>query len=107
MGAETLRKDSSASIARALCWRTGDLVFTTKRRALDAKSERTVQDAIDALIGGAVFVITTASRRSTRAPHRRAFEHGGVSGGGTHEELMESNALYASSSAECVSAPAA
>jgi subfamily B ATP-binding cassette protein MsbA len=83
------------TIARAILKNPAILIFDEATSSLDARSERLVQDAIEALLGGrTVFVI--AHRLSTLRNVNRIviLEDGKVSRVGSHDELMAEDNLY-------------
>jgi subfamily B ATP-binding cassette protein MsbA len=84
------------TIGRAILRDPSILIFDEATSALDSKSERYVQDAIDALLGGHRTVFVIAHRLSTirRADKIVVLENGTVSQVGTHAELLDRGGLY-------------
>jgi len=83
------------TIARAILKNPAILIFDEATSSLDAKSERFVQQAIDALLGGrTVFVIAHRLSTIRNADRIVLLEGGSVSRVGSHDELMESDNLY-------------
>jgi len=84
------------TIARAILRDPSILIFDEATSSLDSKSERYVQDAIDALLGGHRTVFVIAHRLSTirRADKIVVLENGTVSQIGTHNELVCAGGLY-------------
>jgi subfamily B ATP-binding cassette protein MsbA len=84
------------TIARAILRDPSILIFDEATSSLDSKSERYVQDAIDALLGGHRTVFVIAHRLSTirRADKIVVLENGTVSQVGTHAELLSRGGLY-------------
>jgi ABC-type multidrug transport system fused ATPase/permease subunit len=84
------------TIARAILRDPSILIFDEATSSLDSKSERYVQDAIDALLGGHRTVFVIAHRLSTiqRADKIVVLENGTVSQIGTHSELVRAGGLY-------------
>jgi subfamily B ATP-binding cassette protein MsbA len=84
------------TIARAILRDPSILIFDEATSSLDSKSERYVQDAIDALLGGHRTVFLIAHRLSTirRADKIVVIENGTVSQMGTHAELIRAGGLY-------------
>jgi subfamily B ATP-binding cassette protein MsbA len=84
------------TIARAILRDPSILIFDEATSSLDSKSERYVQDAIDALLGGHRTVFMIAHRLSTlrHADRIVVLENGTVSQVGTHAELLSAGGLY-------------
>jgi subfamily B ATP-binding cassette protein MsbA len=83
------------AIARAIVRDPAILVFDEATSSLDAKSERTVQDAIDGLLTGrTTFVIAHRLSTVRRADRIVLLERGEVAAFGSHDELLERSPLY-------------
>jgi len=83
------------TIARAILRNPAILIFDEATSSLDAKSERYVQEAIEALLGGrTVFVIAHRLSTVRHADKIVVLASGTVSRVGTHDELMGSDNLY-------------
>ena len=83
------------TIARAIVRDPAILVFDEATSSLDAKSERIVQRAIDALLRGrTTFVIAHRLSTVRHADQIVLLEDGRVAAIGRHDELLARNALY-------------
>ncbi|WP_214761336.1 ABC transporter ATP-binding protein [Exiguobacterium sp. s146] len=83
------------AIARALLRDPQILLLDEATSSLDSESERVVQEALDRLMTGRTTLVI-AHRLSTvqHADQIVVLEDGGISGLGTHQELLRDNALY-------------
>jgi ABC-type multidrug transport system fused ATPase/permease subunit len=83
------------TIARAILKDPSILIFDEATSSLDSKSERLVQDAIEALFGSRT-VLLIAHRLSTvaRADKIIVLENGAVTQIGTHSDLSAKSGLY-------------
>jgi ATP-binding cassette, subfamily B, bacterial MsbA len=84
------------AIARVLLKSPAILVLDEASSALDAESERLVQDALDRLMEGRTTLVI-AHRLSTivRADRILVLDRGRIAASGTHAELLGSSPLYA------------
>ncbi|HEX2484885.1 MAG TPA: ABC transporter ATP-binding protein [Myxococcota bacterium] len=83
------------TIARAIVRDPAILVFDEATSSLDAKSERTVQEAIEQLQAGrTTFVIAHRLSTVRRADRIVLLERGAVAASGTHDELLGRSSLY-------------
>jgi ABC-type multidrug transport system fused ATPase/permease subunit len=83
------------TIARAILKNPAILIFDEATSSLDARAERYVQEAIDALLGGrTVFVIAHRLSTVRNADKIVVLERGTVERVGSHDELMAGDNLY-------------
>jgi len=83
------------TIARAILRDPDILIFDEATSSLDSQSERLVQQAIDALLGGrTVFVIAHRLSTVRRADKIIVLEDGKISQSGSHAELVSAGGLY-------------
>lgn len=83
------------TIARALLRNPRILIFDEATSSLDVHSERSVQKAVDALLGGRTVLLIAHRLSTVRSAHRIAvIEDGHVAQLGSHEELMAQPGPY-------------
>ena len=84
------------TIGRAILKDPSILILDEATSSLDSKSEKFVQEAIDALLSGSRTVFVIAHRLSTvrRADRILVLENGRITQQGTHAQLMETGGLY-------------
>ncbi|MEK7217082.1 MAG: ATP-binding cassette domain-containing protein, partial [Chloroflexota bacterium] len=84
------------AIARALLLNPRILILDDFTSAVDTETEALIRAALDVLMAGRTTLVI-AQRVSTvlRADKIIVLDHGRVVGSGTHEELLESNPIYA------------
>jgi len=84
------------TIARAILKNPELLIFDEATSSLDAQSERAVQKAVDALLGGRTAVVIAHRLSTIRHAHRIiVLEHGDAAEIGSHDELMREGGSYA------------
>jgi len=84
------------TIARAILRDPAILILDEATSSLDSQSEKYVQEAVDALLGGQSTVFVIAHRLSTvrRADRILVLEGGALSQQGNHDELLRQGGLY-------------
>jgi len=84
------------AIARAILADRPVLLLDEATSALDAESERMVQLALERLMAGRTVLIIAHRLATVRHADRIAvMQHGRIIGTGSHDELTQSNPLYA------------
>ncbi|GAA2015034.1 ABC transporter ATP-binding protein [Brevibacterium samyangense] len=82
------------AIARALVGRPGVLVFDDSFSALDTRTDRELRAALDAHVAATRVVVAQRIATARDADRILVLDGGRVSGIGTHDELLTSNAVY-------------
>lgn len=83
------------AMARAFIRRPRILVLDDSTSAVDAISERHIQQALNEQFSDTTTIIVASKIASIQhADHILVLEHGKVAGLGTHEELAKTNAIY-------------
>lgn len=84
------------AIARTLLMNPRILIFDDSTSFVDTKTERTLQQAIEALLAGrTAFVITQRLSTVKNADRIIVLENGEIAEMGTHQELLTLNGIYA------------
>ncbi len=84
------------SLARALLCRPEVLLLDDCTSALDANTERKIQETLITLLAGKTAVIVSQRvSMAVRCQHVAVLDHGTVSEYGTHQELLQNNGFYA------------
>ncbi|EMC43414.1 ABC transporter ATP-binding protein [Streptococcus mutans] len=82
------------SLARGIIGQSKILILDDSTSALDAKSERLVQEALEHKLKGTTIIIAQKISSVVHADKILVLDRGRLVGQGTHGELMESNAVY-------------
>lgn len=82
------------SLARGIIGQSKILILDDSTSALDAKSERLVQEALEHKLKGTTIIIAQKISSVVHANKILVLDRGRLVGQGTHGELMESNAVY-------------
>lgn len=84
------------AIARALLLNPRILILDDFTSAVDTETEALIREALDVLMEGrTTFVIAQRVSTVVNADNIIVLEHGEIVGMGNHDELLESNAIYA------------
>jgi ATP-binding cassette subfamily B protein len=84
------------AIARAILSNRPILLLDEATSALDSESERMVQAALERLMQGRTSLVIAHRLSTVRRVDRIAvIEHGRLVGLGSHDQLIQTNALYA------------
>ena len=84
------------SLARALLCQPEVLLLDDCTSALDANTERKIQETLITLLAGKTAVIVSQRvSMAVRCQHIAVLDHGTVSEYGTHQELLKNNGFYA------------
>ena len=83
------------AIARALLIRPGILVFDDSTSAVDMETEYRIQAALERLAAQTTtFIIAQRITSVTHADQILILDHGRIAARGTHQELLDSSAIY-------------